>query len=44
MDLTLVSQHSSDIKNRNLMEAINGFGGNNCYLRGITFSSAKFEK
>ncbi len=39
----LCSYHSNDHYNKSLMEVIIGFGGSNCYMRGISFSSANFE-
>lgn len=39
----LVSQHSGDLYNRNLWELITSSGGNNCYLRKMSFNSATFS-
>lgn len=40
--LVLCSAHSNDHYNRSLIEFIKGFGGSNCYMRGISFSNANF--
>ncbi len=43
--LIFVCQHSSEIKDRPLENLINGWGGpNTCYIRGVHFSSAQFQK
>lgn len=38
----LVSQHTDDKWNRNLWELITSWGGNNCYIRHMSFNSATF--
>lgn len=44
-DKIFVCQHSSDIINRISENLINGWGGpNTCYIRGVHFSSAQFQK
>ncbi|WP_408605206.1 hypothetical protein [Caldicellulosiruptor saccharolyticus] len=42
-DNLLVCQHSSDVKNRPVIELINAFGGSSCKMRRMTFSSASFS-
>ncbi|MCO1600862.1 amidase domain-containing protein [Desulfosporosinus nitroreducens] len=39
----LVSQHTGDMYNRNLWELITSKGGNNCYLRKMSFKNANFS-
>ncbi|AFM01237.1 hypothetical protein Desde_2937 [Desulfitobacterium dehalogenans ATCC 51507] len=39
----LVSQHTYDKYNRNLWELITAWGGNNCYIRKMSFNSANFS-
>ncbi|TWH60694.1 putative amidase-like protein [Desulfitobacterium sp. LBE] len=39
----LVSQHTPNLYNRNLWELIQTWGGNNCYLRKMSFNSASFS-
>jgi hypothetical protein len=43
MDLTQFSAHTTDTKNGIVLDKIKSFGGSNCYLRGLVFSSSKFE-
>lgn len=42
-DQVLVSQHGGQAYNRNLWELITNGGGNNCYLRKMSFNSANFS-
>lgn len=40
----MVCQHSSDKKNRSLLDVIQKWGGQDCYIRGFRFYDAKFNK
>lgn len=39
----LVSQHTGNMYNRNLWELITSWGGNNCYIRRMSFNNANFS-
>lgn len=40
----LVCQHTIDKKNRSLLDVIQRWGGQNCYIRGFRFLEANFSK